>query len=61
VKHVVAELGDDNLVISTDWPHDDSRYPHAIDTFLALPIPAGSKKKILWDNCARLYKLNGAR
>jgi uncharacterized protein len=57
-KHVVAELGDDNLVVSTDWPHDDSRYPHAIDTFLALPdIGEKSKHKILWDNCARLYSL----
>ena len=56
-KHVVTELGDDNLVVSTDWPHDDSRYPHAVDTFLALPMPEESKKKILWDNCARLYKL----
>ena len=56
-KHVVAELGDDNLVVSTDWPHDDSRYPHVVDTFLALPMPEESKKKILWDNCARLYKL----
>jgi predicted TIM-barrel fold metal-dependent hydrolase len=24
-KHVIAELGDDNFVVSTDWPHDDSR------------------------------------
>ena len=57
-KHVVAEVGDDNLVISTDWPHDDSRYPHAVDTFLALPdIAAKSQQKILWDNCARLYNL----
>jgi predicted TIM-barrel fold metal-dependent hydrolase len=57
-KHVVAELGDDNLVVSTDWPHDDSRYPHAVDTFLALPdIGDKSKRKILWDNCARLYNL----
>jgi predicted TIM-barrel fold metal-dependent hydrolase len=56
-KHVVAELGDDNFVVSTDWPHDDSRYPHAIDTFLGLPIGEESKKKVLWDNCARLYNL----
>ena len=56
-KHVVTELGDDNLVVSTDWPHDDSRYPHAVDTFLGLDMPQESKKKILWDNCARLYKL----
>ena len=57
-KYVVAELGDDNLVLSTDWPHDDSRFPHSIDGFLALPhLSADTKRKILWDNCARLYKL----
>ena len=56
-KHVVTELGDENLVVSTDWPHDDSRFPHAIDTFLELPLPEDSQRKILWDNCQRLYKL----
>jgi predicted TIM-barrel fold metal-dependent hydrolase len=56
-KHVVAEVGDDNLVVSTDWPHDDSRFPHALDTFLGLSMSESSKRKILWDNCARLYKL----
>ncbi|PYM42222.1 MAG: hypothetical protein DME12_08535 [Candidatus Rokuibacteriota bacterium] len=57
-KHVVAELGDDNLVLSTDWPHDDSRFPHAIDGFLAAGhLPRDSKRKVLWDNCARLYRL----
>jgi len=56
--HVVSELGDDNLVLSTDWPHDDSTYPHAIDTFLSHEgLSAESKRKILWDNCARLYQL----
>jgi predicted TIM-barrel fold metal-dependent hydrolase len=61
-KHVVTELGDDNLVLSTDWPHDDSRYPHAIDGFLELPhLSADSKRKILWDNCARLYGLERGR
>lgn len=57
VKYVVAELGDDNLVVSTDWPHDDSAYPHAMDTFLELPLSDESRRKILWDNCARLYGL----
>jgi predicted TIM-barrel fold metal-dependent hydrolase len=57
-KHVVTELGDDNLVLSTDWPHDDSRFPHAIDSFLGqVDLSETSKRKILWDNCARLYKL----
>jgi predicted TIM-barrel fold metal-dependent hydrolase len=56
-RYVVAELGDDHLVVSTDWPHDDSRFPHAIETFLALPLSDETKRKALWDNCARLYQL----
>ena len=53
-----ASLGDDNIVISSDWPHDDSAYPHAVDEFLAIEgVSAESKRKVLWDNCARLYRL----
>jgi predicted TIM-barrel fold metal-dependent hydrolase len=59
VRHAIEALGDDNIVISSDWPHDDSAYPHAIDTFLALPgLSEASKRKILWDNCSRLYRLD---
>jgi len=59
LPHTIAALGDDNIVISTDWPHDDSAYPNAIDTFLGLEGVSGdSKRKILWDNCARLYHLD---
>lgn len=57
-RHVVSDLGDANLVLSTDWPHDDSAYPHAIDHFLQLDLPTGARGKILWDNCARLYGLD---
>jgi predicted TIM-barrel fold metal-dependent hydrolase len=43
---------------STDWPHDDSRFPHSIDSFLALPhLSSETQRKVLWDNCARLYNL----
>jgi len=56
LAQTIASIGDDNIVISTDWPHDDSAYPQAIDTFLGLEgVSAESKRKILWDNCARLY------
>src|SRR2546422_3268705 len=35
--------------LSTDWPHDDSRFPHAIDGFLTMaPLPQDSKRKVLW-------------
>jgi predicted TIM-barrel fold metal-dependent hydrolase len=58
LRYTVAAIGDDNIVISTDWPHDDSAYPNAIDTFLGLEgVSDESKRKILWDNCARLYGL----
>jgi uncharacterized protein len=58
VRHAIPSMGDDNIVISTDWPHDDSAYPHAIETFLGLEgVSETTKRKILWDNCARLYGL----
>ncbi len=58
VRHAIPAIGDDNIVISSDWPHDDSAYPRAIDTFLGLEgVSSESKRKILWDNCARLYDL----
>ena len=53
---IVELLGDDNIVYSTDYPHGDSEFPHAIDEFLELKgVAPESKRKILWDNCARLY------
>ena len=40
-------LGDDNVVFSTDYPHPDSAFPHAVDELLSLSeIPNRSKKKI---------------
>ena len=57
VSHVVDAFGDDNLLTTTDYPHADSKFPHATDTFLGLPMPDASKKKILWDNPTRLYSL----
>lgn len=58
VADVVSRLGDDNIVISTDYPHADSRWPEAIDTFLRIEgLTEVSKRKIFWDNSARLYDL----
>ena len=58
VQYAIKAMGDENIVISTDWPHDDSAYPRAIETFLQLDgVGEASKRKILWDNCARLYSI----
>ena len=53
---VVETIGDDNVVFATDFPHPDAKYPHAVDTFLAMPkLSEDSKSKILWDNPKRFY------
>jgi uncharacterized protein len=57
VKYVIDAIGDDRLVFSTDFPHGDSKFPRAVESFLELPISEESKRKILWDNCAAYYGL----
>jgi predicted TIM-barrel fold metal-dependent hydrolase len=54
-RYTIDFLGNDHLVYSTDYPHGDSRFPHATEAFLQLPISDEDKRKILWDNCARFY------
>ena len=59
VADVIRWLGDDHIVFETDFPHPDSKYPHATDHFLdLLPtiISEESKRKILWDNAVDLYR-----
>ena len=47
----------DRVVFSIDYPHVDARYPHAVEMFLEMPVSEEFKRKVLWDNCARLYNL----
>src|SRR5262249_1575885 len=62
VADVIRRIGDDNIVISTDYPHADSHWPHAVDSFMAIgDLSAESRKKILCDNCARVYGISGGR
>ncbi len=34
----VETFGNDNVVFSTDYPHPDAKFPHAVDAFLAGPL-----------------------
>jgi len=53
---VIDEIGDENIVMSVDYPHADGPFPNGVKTFLDLPkVSAESKRKIMWDNCRRLY------
>jgi predicted TIM-barrel fold metal-dependent hydrolase len=55
---IIDLIGDDNIVFSTDYPHGDSDFPHAVEEFLEMDgVSNESRKKILWDNCAQLYGL----
>lgn len=54
-------FGDDNLVFSTDYPHGDSEYPHAVETFDKLELSTASKLKICGANWERLYGLTLTR
>ena len=58
VKYVLDYLGNDHIVFSTDYPHGDSKYPKAVESFLEVPISDEAKRKILWDNCAAYYQLS---
>jgi uncharacterized protein len=54
-RHTIEDFGCEQLVFSTDYPHGDSKYPNAVESFLKLPLSDADKRKILWDNCARFY------
>jgi len=54
-KHYFEDFGDDNVVFSTDYPHADSKFPHATESFLELPFGESTKRKILWENYCKLY------
>lgn len=59
VADVIRWMGDGHIVFETDFPHPDSKYPHATEHFLDLDpqlVSDDSKRKILWDNAVDLYR-----
>ena len=55
---VVEKMGADYFVVSTDYPHSDGAFPEAMEQFFRLALSDETRRKILWDNCARLYKVS---
>jgi predicted TIM-barrel fold metal-dependent hydrolase len=57
-RYVVDYGLEDNILFSTDYPHHDSPWPEGVNTFLSLEgVDEATKRKILWNNGARLYGL----
>lgn len=58
---VVDRIGDDNVVVSVDYPHADGPFPNGVAEFLELSgVGRESKRKMLWENCLRLYGFDAA-
>jgi predicted TIM-barrel fold metal-dependent hydrolase len=55
----VELCGDDNFVFNTDYPHPDGTFPWGMRSLAEQPIPEASRRKILWDNAARAFRLAG--
>src|SRR5579863_8495833 len=51
-------LGDDNFVWNTDYPHPDGTWETGLQDIERQPIAPESKRKIMWDNAARAYRLD---
>lgn len=54
---VINEIGAEYFVVSTDYPHPDGAFPEAFRKFFELPLSGDARRKILWQNCARLYNI----
>jgi uncharacterized protein len=56
---MVADLvGADRIVVSTDYPHQDGPYPHAVEELIErTDLGPELLRSLLWDNCAALYGL----
>jgi uncharacterized protein len=45
------------FVVSSDYPHSDGAFPDAMKEFFGMPLNSEQRRKILWENCARLYAI----
>jgi uncharacterized protein len=51
-------VGEDHILMATDYPHFDSEYPHTVSGIRERKdLTAKQKDKILGENAARLLKL----
>src|SRR5882672_9692566 len=54
---VINRMGPDYFVVSSDYPHSDGAFPDAMKEFFGMALDAEARRKILWENCARLYAI----
>lgn len=59
----IAEIGENNIMCETDYPHSDSTWPHCIDAVKKQidHLPETTQYKILRGNAERLYRFTPAQ
>ncbi len=58
---IVNKMGAEYFVVSSDYPHSDGAFPDAMNEFFGMPLNSEQRRKILWENCARLYAIETRR
>ena len=58
LKSVVDLVGDDYLLMNTDYPHPDGTWPWGYEALSQQPISESSKSKILWENAVRAFRID---
>ena len=50
-------MGDHLLMLGTDYPHAESRFPESVDRVLQWrsEVGDGAMRKLLWDNAVRFF------
>ena len=54
---VVNKMGAEYFVVSSDYPHPTAPSPRRSSSSSACRSTDEQRRKILWDNCARLYAI----
>lgn len=61
LPRILDLIGEDRVLFASDFPHPDHTWPETAEAMRAVPLPAATRRKILWDNPAALYGLGRAR
>jgi uncharacterized protein len=58
IPSVAASVGADSIIFSSDYPHSDGLFPHAVRTIKERQdLSEDVKRKVLGENAARLFNL----
>jgi len=60
LQRVVAQLGDDNVMFETDFPHPTCLYPDSLEQVVDVlsPFTPAQRRKLMSENAARVYNID---